>query len=163
MFVHHLLKFDRFSLKIGGEIIFQSWPLLTPFFNFWIVHCHKMALCHGSGLVMCFSNVHFNTAFYNVNKCLSILAFICIPKKSVKKGKWGKSVKKRGKRGKSVGGSGASDLLDRNQTFHQTCWQRKTFLTSLLHKNKPKVVAECLVSCGNILLCIVQRSKSGKK
>ena len=69
------------------------------------------------------------------------------PQKKCKKGKGGKSLKKRGK---SVGGSGASDLLDRNQTFHQTCWQRKTFLTSLFHKNKQKVVAECLVPCGKI-------------
>ena len=39
MFLHHPSKFGEFSLKIGGEIICQSWPLLTPFFNFRIVHC----------------------------------------------------------------------------------------------------------------------------
>ena len=38
MFLHHPSKFGEFSLKIGGEIICQSWPLLTPFFNFHIVH-----------------------------------------------------------------------------------------------------------------------------
>ena len=38
MFLHHPSKFGEFSLKIGGEIICQSWPLLTPFFNFRIVH-----------------------------------------------------------------------------------------------------------------------------
>ena len=37
MFIYHLSKFDKFSLTIGGEIIFQSWPLLTPFVNFCIV------------------------------------------------------------------------------------------------------------------------------
>ena len=37
MFIHHLSKFGKFSLKIGGEIIFQSWLLLTPFFNLTIV------------------------------------------------------------------------------------------------------------------------------
>ena len=37
MFLHHPSKFGEFSLKIGGEIICQSWPLLTPFFNFCIV------------------------------------------------------------------------------------------------------------------------------
>ena len=37
MFLHHPSKFGEFSLKIGGEIICQSWPLLTPFFNFRIV------------------------------------------------------------------------------------------------------------------------------
>ena len=37
MFIHHLSKFDKFSLKIGGEIIFQSWLLLTPFFSLTIV------------------------------------------------------------------------------------------------------------------------------
>ena len=82
------------------------------------------------------------------------------PKKTEKRAKGGTSVagsEKRGKTGKSGGGSGAFDLLDRNQTFHQTCWQRKTFLTSLLQKNKQKVVAECLVPCSNILLYIVQR------
>ena len=36
MFWHHL-QFGEFSLKIGGEIICQSWPLLTLFFNFRIV------------------------------------------------------------------------------------------------------------------------------
>ena len=39
MFLHHPSKFGEFSLKIGGEMICQSWPLLTPFFNFRIVHC----------------------------------------------------------------------------------------------------------------------------
>ena len=39
MFLHHPSKFGEFSLKIGGEIICQSWPLLTPFFNFRIVQC----------------------------------------------------------------------------------------------------------------------------
>ena len=39
MFIHHPSKFGKFLLKIGGEIICQSWPLLTPFFNFRIVHC----------------------------------------------------------------------------------------------------------------------------
>ena len=38
MFIHHFSKFDKFSLKIGGEIICQSWLLLTPFFNLTIVH-----------------------------------------------------------------------------------------------------------------------------
>ena len=38
MFIHHLSKFDKFPLKIGGEITFQSWLLLTPFFNLTIVH-----------------------------------------------------------------------------------------------------------------------------
>ena len=33
MFLHHPSKFGEISLKIGGEIICQSWPLLTPFFN----------------------------------------------------------------------------------------------------------------------------------
>ena len=37
MFLHHLSKFDKFSLKIGGEIIFPSWLLSTPFFNLTIV------------------------------------------------------------------------------------------------------------------------------
>ena len=37
VFLHHPSKFGEFSLKIGGEIICQSWPLLTPFFNFRIV------------------------------------------------------------------------------------------------------------------------------
>ena len=44
MFLHHPSKFGEISLKIGGEIICQSWPLLTPFFNFrivqWIVLSH---------------------------------------------------------------------------------------------------------------------------
>ena len=39
MFLHHPSKFGEFSLKIGGEIICQSWPLLTLFFNFRIVQC----------------------------------------------------------------------------------------------------------------------------
>ena len=39
MFIHHLSKFGKFLLKIGGEIIFQSWLLLTPFSNLTIVHC----------------------------------------------------------------------------------------------------------------------------
>ena len=39
MFLHHPSKFGEFSLKISGEIIWQSWPLLTTFFNFRIVHC----------------------------------------------------------------------------------------------------------------------------
>ena len=34
MFLHHPSKFCKFSLKIGGEIIGQSSPLLIPFFNF---------------------------------------------------------------------------------------------------------------------------------
>ena len=38
MFLHHPSKFGEFSLKIGGEIICQSWALFTPFFNFPIVH-----------------------------------------------------------------------------------------------------------------------------
>ena len=37
VFLHHPSKFGEISLKIGGEIICQSWPLLTPFFNFRIV------------------------------------------------------------------------------------------------------------------------------
>ena len=37
MFLHHPSKFGEFSLKIGGEMICQSWPLLTPFFNLRIV------------------------------------------------------------------------------------------------------------------------------
>ena len=37
MLIHHFSNFDKFSLKIGGEIIFQSWLLLTPFFNLTIV------------------------------------------------------------------------------------------------------------------------------
>ena len=41
MFLHHPSKFSEFSLKIGGEIICESWPLLTPFFNFRIVHCNN--------------------------------------------------------------------------------------------------------------------------
>ena len=39
MFLHHPSKFGKFSLKICGEIIFQSWLLLTQFFNFCIVQC----------------------------------------------------------------------------------------------------------------------------
>ena len=39
MFLHHPSKFGEISSKIGGEIICQSRPLLTPFFNFRIVHC----------------------------------------------------------------------------------------------------------------------------
>ena len=31
MFLHHHWKFGSFSLKIGGELICQSWPLQTPF------------------------------------------------------------------------------------------------------------------------------------
>ena len=38
MFLHQPSKFGEISLKIGGEIICQSWPLLTPVFNFRIVH-----------------------------------------------------------------------------------------------------------------------------
>ena len=38
MFLHHPSKFGEISLKIGGEMICQSWPLLTPFFSFRIVH-----------------------------------------------------------------------------------------------------------------------------
>ena len=30
--------FHKFAMKISGEIICQSWPLFTPFFNFPIVH-----------------------------------------------------------------------------------------------------------------------------
>ena len=45
MFLHHPSKFGEFSLKIGGEIICQSWPLLTPFFNFRIVHWYKSWWC----------------------------------------------------------------------------------------------------------------------
>ena len=37
MFFHHLSKFDKFSLKFGGEMIVQSWLLLTPFFSLTIV------------------------------------------------------------------------------------------------------------------------------
>ena len=44
MFIHHLSKFGKFSLKIGGEIIFQSWLLLTPFFNLTIVQCVTRSL-----------------------------------------------------------------------------------------------------------------------
>ena len=33
-------KFWKFWIKIDREIICQSWLLLTPFFNFPIVHCH---------------------------------------------------------------------------------------------------------------------------
>ena len=40
MFIHPLSKFGKFSLKIGGEIICQSWLLLTPFFNLTIVQCN---------------------------------------------------------------------------------------------------------------------------
>ena len=36
-FIHHLSKFGKFLLKIGGEIICQSRLLLTPFFNLTIV------------------------------------------------------------------------------------------------------------------------------
>ena len=46
MFLHHPSKFGEFSLKIGGEIICQSGPLLTPFFNFRIVHCCAIFLGH---------------------------------------------------------------------------------------------------------------------
>ena len=31
--------FQKFAMKISGEIICQSWLLLTPFFNLTIVHC----------------------------------------------------------------------------------------------------------------------------
>ena len=41
MFLHHPSKFGKFSLKICGEIIWQSWLLLTQFFNFCIVHCDE--------------------------------------------------------------------------------------------------------------------------
>ena len=41
MFIHHLSKFGKFSLKIVGEIICQSWLLLTPFFNLTIVQCFE--------------------------------------------------------------------------------------------------------------------------
>ena len=44
MFLHHPSKFGEFSLKIGGEIICQSWPLLTPFFNFRIVQCRRFLI-----------------------------------------------------------------------------------------------------------------------
>ena len=37
MFIHHLSKFGKFSLKIGGEIIFQSWPLFNLFSQ--LTHC----------------------------------------------------------------------------------------------------------------------------
>ena len=37
MFIPYLSKCDKFSLKISGEIICQSWLLLTPFFNLTIV------------------------------------------------------------------------------------------------------------------------------
>ena len=46
MFIHHLSKFDKFSLKIGGEIICQTWLLFTPYFNLPIVHwLHLKGLC----------------------------------------------------------------------------------------------------------------------
>ena len=38
MLIHHLLKFDKLLLKIGGEFFLQSWLLLTSFFNLTIVH-----------------------------------------------------------------------------------------------------------------------------
>ena len=50
MFLHHPSKFGEFSLKIGGEIICQSWPLLTPFFNFRIVQCEIMQKNQWKGL-----------------------------------------------------------------------------------------------------------------
>ena len=37
MFIHHPSKFGKFSLKIGGEIIFQSWPLFNLFSQ--LTHC----------------------------------------------------------------------------------------------------------------------------
>ena len=45
VFLHHPSKFGEISLKIGGEIICQSWPLLTPFFNFRIVQCNDLKGC----------------------------------------------------------------------------------------------------------------------
>ena len=48
MFLHHPSKFGEFSLKIGGEIICQSWPLLTPFFNFRIVQWCRWSLAFTS-------------------------------------------------------------------------------------------------------------------
>jgi len=38
-------KFWKFWIKIDREIICQSWLLLTPFFNFPIVHCMTVMLC----------------------------------------------------------------------------------------------------------------------
>ena len=37
MFIHHPSKFGNFLLKIGGEIIFQSWPLFNLFSQ--LTHC----------------------------------------------------------------------------------------------------------------------------
>ena len=53
MFIHHLSKFGKFSLKIGGEIIVQSLLLLTPFFNLTIVHWKKFTnLLPGKSLIL---------------------------------------------------------------------------------------------------------------
>ena len=49
MFVqYHPLKFGKFVLKIVGEIIFQSWPLLTLFSQ--LTHCAKDSQWKSSAL-----------------------------------------------------------------------------------------------------------------
>ena len=51
MFLHHPSKFGEISSKIGGEIICQSRPLLTPFFNFRIVQCLHISDLEGDLLL----------------------------------------------------------------------------------------------------------------
>ena len=48
MFIHHPLKFGKFLLKIGGEIIFQTGPLHTLFSQ--LNHStYKMRVATGEG------------------------------------------------------------------------------------------------------------------
>ena len=75
MFLHYPSKFGEISLKIGGEMICQSWPLLTPFFIFRIVQLFKMnqnnqnnhdnltitsTMCEPHYCLICLSPYNFN-------------------------------------------------------------------------------------------------------
>lgn len=50
VFLHHPSKFGEFSLKIGGVIICQSWPLLAPFFIRALVFVNTQMINMAAGL-----------------------------------------------------------------------------------------------------------------
>ena len=49
VFIHHPSKFGSFSLKLGGEIIFQTWPLQTLFSQ--LTHSAMIAKLMTLGLI----------------------------------------------------------------------------------------------------------------
>ena len=71
MFLHNPSKFGKFSLKIGGEIICQSWPLFNLFSQ--LTHCALLQLFSQVIQKVIFTKYLYSDGNHNIRSKIKIL------------------------------------------------------------------------------------------